>query len=76
MMVQDTSCSNADMLKQHIARHDAMVRIITKEFTKGAKGSHYEIADVGTADTIKDIGVHSKPVPKFVLPDFHIQHTT
>ena len=40
-------CS-ADMKKQHIARHDAMMRLLVKEFTKGAKGSHYLIADVGT----------------------------
>ena len=64
------------MKKQHIARHDAMMRMLKKEFTKCAKGSHYLIADVGTADTLKDIGVHSKRVPKFVLPDSHIQHTT
>ena len=25
---------------------------------------------------LKDIGVHRKRVPKFVLPDLHIQHTT
>ena len=62
------------MKKQNIARHDAMMRI--KGFTKGTKGSHYLIADVGTADTLKNIGVHSIRVPKFVLPDSHIQHTT
>ena len=58
------------------ARHDAMMRMLIKEFTKGSKGSHYLIADVGTVDTLKDLGVHSKRVPKFVLPDSHIQHTT
>ena len=62
------------MKKQHIARHDAMMRMLIKGFTKGTKGSHYLIADVGTADTLKDIGVHSKRVPKFVSPDSHIQH--
>ena len=69
-------CMHADMKKQHIARHDAMMRMLIKEFTKGTKGSHYLIADVGTVDTLKDLGVHSKRVPKFVLPDSHIQHTT
>ena len=64
------------MKKQHIARHDAMMRMLIKEFTKGSKGSHYLIADVGTVDTLKDLGVHSKRVPKFMLPDSHIQHTT
>ena len=51
-----------------------MMRMLIKGFTKGTKGSHYLIADVGTADTLKDIGVHSKRVPKFVSPDSHIQH--
>ena len=64
------------MKKQHIARHDAMMRMLIKEFTKGAKGSHYLIADVGTTDALKDIGVHSKRVPTFVLPHSHIQYTT
>ena len=64
------------MKKQHIARHDAMMRVIIKEFTKGSKGSHYLIADVGTVCTLKKIGVHSKRVPKFVLPDVHTQHST
>ena len=60
---------HADMKKQHIARHDAMMRMLIKEFTKGTKGSHYLIADVGTADTLKDIGLHSKRVARFMLPD-------
>ena len=68
-------CTHADMKKQHIARHDTMMRMLVKEFTKGSKGSHYLIADVGTVDTLKKIGVHSKRVPKFVLPDVHTQHT-
>ena len=53
-----------------------MMRMLIKEFTKGSKGSHYLIADVGTVDTLKNIGVHSKRIPDFVLPDAHIQHTT
>ena len=28
-----------------------------------------------TTDTLKDIAVHSKRVPKVVLPDYHSQHT-
>ena len=68
-------CTHADMKKQHIARHDAVMRMLTKEFTKGSKGSHHLIADVGAVDTLKNIGMHSKQIPKFV-PDAHIQHTT
>ena len=37
------------MKKQHIARHDAMMRMLIKDFTKGTKGSHYLIADVGSS---------------------------
>ena len=50
--------------------------MLINEFTKGSKGSQYLIADVGTVDTLKSIGVHSKRIPKLVLPDAHIQHTT
>ena len=53
-----------------------MMRMLIKGFTKGTKGGHYLVADVGTADPLKDIGVHRKRDPKFVLPDSHIQHTT
>ena len=55
---------------------DCQSEKLSNDCTKGSKGSHYLIADVGTVDTLKDLGVHSKPVPKFVLPDSHIQHTT
>ena len=58
-------CTHADMEKQHIARHDAMMRMLIKEFTKGSKGSHYLIADVGTVDTLKDLGVHSCQTLRF-----------
>ena len=49
-------CAHADMKKQHIARHDIMMRMLIKGVTKGTKGNHNLIADVGTADTLKDIG--------------------
>ena len=70
-------CTHADMKKQHIARHDAMMRMLIKGFTKGTKGSHYLIADVGTADTLKDIGVHSKPVSQICATRLsHSAHDT
>ena len=69
-------CTHADIRRRHIASHNAMMQMLIKEFTKGAKGSHYLIASVGTVDTLKYIGVHSKRVRKFVLPESHIQHTT
>ena len=71
-------CTHADMKKRHIARHDAMMQMLMKELTTGSRGSHYLIADVGTVDTLKSIGVHSKQIPKFVLPDptFNTQYKT
>ena len=56
-------CAHADMKNQHIARHDAMMRMLIKQLTKGIQGSHYLIADVGAVDTLKDLGVHSKVYP-------------
>ena len=40
-----------------------MMRMPVKDFTKGAKGSHYLIADAGTGDTLKNTGVHSSGYP-------------
>ena len=57
-----------DMSKQYIARHDKAMRTVIQAFTKGQCGSHYLIADVGKIEGLKDIGVHSKRVPAFVLP--------
>ena len=34
-------CTHTNMKKQHIARHDAMMKMLLKGFTKGTKGSHY-----------------------------------
>ena len=69
-------CTHADMKKQHIARHDAMMRMLVKEMTNGTKGSHYLIADVGTVDTLQDLGVHSKQVPKCAARLSHSAHIT
>ena len=33
-------CMHANMKKQHIARHDAMMKMLLKGFTEGTKGSH------------------------------------
>ena len=62
-----------DMSKQYIARHDKAMRTVIQAFTKGQCGSHYLIADVGKIEGLKDIGVHSKRVPAFVLPDRCLQ---
>ena len=62
-----------DMSKQYIARHIKAMRTVIQAFTKGQCGSHYLIADVGKIEGLKDIGVHSKRVPAFVLPDRCLQ---
>ena len=61
-----TDCS--DISKQYIA-----MKTVIQAFTKGQCGSHYLIADVGKVEGLKDIGVHSKRVPAFVLPDRCLQ---
>jgi len=61
------------MSKQYIARHDKAMRTVIQAFTKGQCGSHYLIAEVGKIEGLKDMGVHSKRVPAFVLPDRFIQ---
>ena len=68
--------TRADMKKQHIARRDGITRMLIKDITADAKGSHYliNIANVGTADTLKNTGVHSKQIPKLVLPHSNIHH--
>ena len=66
-----TDCS--DISKQYIARHDKAMKTVIQAFTKGQCGSHYLIADVGKVEGLKDIGVHSKRVPAFVLPDRCLQ---
>ncbi len=67
------SCMHPDMSKHYIARHDKAMRTVIQAFTKGQCGSHYLIADVGKIEGLKDVGVHSKRVPTFVLPDRCLQ---
>ena len=62
------ACLHKDMKKQYIARHDKAMRAVVQAFTKGRHGAFYLIADVGHLEGLKEIGVHSKRVPAFVLP--------
>ncbi len=61
------------MKKQYIARHDKAMRTVVQSFTKEKNSSFYLIADVGRMEGLKAIGVHSKRVPSFVLPDSCLQ---
>ena len=67
-------CLHRDMKKQYIARHDKAMRAVVQAFTKGRLGSYYLIADVGHLEGLKQLGVHSKRVPAFVLPDRYLQN--
>ena len=62
-----------DMSKKYIARHDKATRTVIRAVTEGQCDSHYLIADVGKIEGLKDISVHSKRVPAFVLPDRCLQ---
>ena len=62
-------CKHPDMKKQHISRHDKAVRMLISAMIKGSQGGNYIIADVGQEDTLKELGVHSKRIPSYVLPD-------
>ena len=58
-----------DELKAHSERHDKAMRKIIKEVMKGQSGSQFVIADVGHLEGLRQLGVHIKRIPEFVLPD-------
>ena len=62
-------CAHPEMKKMVIYRHDEAHRIIINAVNKGKKGSCLIIADVGTAATLGNLGVHHKRIPKWVLPN-------
>ena len=57
------------MSKQYIARHNSAMRTVIQAFTKGQCGGHYLIADVGKIEGLKDMGMHSKREPAFLISD-------
>ncbi len=67
------SCMHTDMSKQHIARHGKAMRTVIQAFTTRECGSHYLIANVERIEGLKDMGMHSKRAPAFVLPDTCLQ---
>ena len=67
-------CTHPEMRKLIIYRHDEAHRVIINAFNKETQGSHLLIADVGTQDVLKELGVHYKRIPKWVLPDNAIMH--
>ena len=65
-------CKHKEMSAMYIARHDKAMRKVIQEVIRGEYGNYYIIADVGTPDGLKEMGVHSKRIPAFVLPDEYI----
>ena len=62
-------CSNKEMKAMYIARHDKAMRKLLKQVLSGKHGAHYVIADVGTLEGLKQLGVHNKRIPPFTLQD-------
>ena len=62
-------CSHKEMKAMYIARHDKAMRKLLKQVLNGKHGAHYVIADVGTLEGLKQLGVHNKRIPSFVLQD-------
>ena len=62
-------CQHKDMAGSYIARHDEAMRKVIKATLKGQQGNNYIIADVGRLPELQRLGVHSKRIPAFVLPD-------
>ncbi len=60
-------CAHPEMKKMVIYRHDEAHRININAINKGRKGSCLIIADVGTAATLGNLGVHPKRIPKWVM---------
>ena len=53
----------------YISRHDASLRMLLKAIVKGAHGGYYTIADIGRDELTLDLGVDSKRIPTWLLPD-------
>ena len=64
-------CQHKELKAHYIARHDKAMRKIIKEIMKpqGQSGGHFIIADVGQLEGLCQLGVHSKRIHEFVLPD-------
>ena len=68
-------CSHPEIKKITIFIHDEAHRLMLKGIIKGKMGSFLVIADVGTSEKLKSMGVHHKRIPKWVLPDSAMANT-
>ena len=62
-------CAHPEMKKMVIYRHDEAHRIIINAINKGNLGSFAIVADVGTAASLRNLGVHYKRISEWVLPN-------
>ena len=62
-------CRHPNMKAKYIFRHDEACRMAITAFTKGTYGSFLLIADVGSEDKMRELGVHSKRIPAWALPN-------
>ena len=65
-------CLHKEMKAMYIKRHDTASRVVLNACSKGAQGSCYVVADVGTMETLAPLGVHGKRIPKWLLTDAHL----
>ena len=60
-------CAHKDMKTLYISRHDTAMRKVLKQISHGQLGAHYIIADVGTMESLEQLGAHNKRIPEFIL---------
>ncbi len=53
----------------YISRHDEAMRKVLRAINHGQKGSYLKIADIGRDELINDLGVISKRIPTWLIPD-------
>ena len=68
-------CSHPEIKKMTIFRHDEAHRLMLKGIIKGKMGSFLVIADVGTTEKLRSMGVHHKRILEWVLPDSAMANT-
>ena len=62
-------CQHKELKAHYIARHDKAMRKVIREVMKGHSGGQYIIAYMGQLEGLRELGVLSKRIPEFVLPD-------
>ncbi len=62
-------CGHTIMKALYISRHDEAMRKVLRAINHGQKGSYLKIADIGRDELINDLGVVSKRIPTWLIPD-------